>query len=123
MRATVGVIIEFPKMYKLIDRARIALEIPDKLLVLPALLERREADLLIELHRPCHLADMQAVGSQFVQRHGSFPFHWRQSLAALIICHDSAVVPDTLPVFRMVRGVNIPPVGIFGNGKSADRVP
>jgi hypothetical protein len=35
-------------MYKLIDRACVALEIPDKLLVLPAFLERREADLLIE---------------------------------------------------------------------------
>ena len=46
MRATVGVIIEFPEMYKLVDRARVALEIPDELLVLPALLERREADLL-----------------------------------------------------------------------------
>jgi hypothetical protein len=34
-------------MYKLIDRARIALEIAHKLLVLPAFLERREADLLI----------------------------------------------------------------------------
>jgi hypothetical protein len=55
MCATVGVVIEFPEMYKLIDRACVALEIPDKLLILPALLERREADLLIELHRLCHL--------------------------------------------------------------------
>ena len=36
MDATVGVIIEFPEMYKLIDCARIGLEVPDKLLVLPA---------------------------------------------------------------------------------------
>ena len=42
----VGVIIELPEMYKLIDRAGIALEVTDKFLVLPALLERREADLL-----------------------------------------------------------------------------
>jgi hypothetical protein len=46
MCATVGVIIEFPEMYKLIDRACVALEIPDKLLVLPALLKCREAGLL-----------------------------------------------------------------------------
>jgi hypothetical protein len=39
MRATVGVIIELPEMYELIDRARVALEISDELLVLPALLE------------------------------------------------------------------------------------
>ena len=42
MRATVGVIIEFPKMWKLIDRPGIALEIADKLFILPALLERRD---------------------------------------------------------------------------------
>jgi hypothetical protein len=45
MRATVGVIIEFPEMYKLIDRASIGLEVPYKLFVLPALLKCREADL------------------------------------------------------------------------------
>jgi hypothetical protein len=37
MRAAVGVIVEFPKMDELIYRAGIALEIPDQLLVLPAL--------------------------------------------------------------------------------------
>ena len=63
-------------MNELIDRAGIALEIPDKLFVLPAFLERRETDLLIELHRLCHLADMQRVGSQFVERHRWSPFHW-----------------------------------------------
>jgi hypothetical protein len=121
MCATVGVIIELPEMYKLIDRTRVALEIPDKLLVLPALLERREADLLIELHRPCHLADMQGVGSQFVQRHGSFPFHWRQSLAALIICHGSAVVHYLSPSSGLSWGQY--PGPCLGNGKSADRAP
>jgi hypothetical protein len=48
MRATVGVIFELPEMYELIDHARVALEIPDKLLVLAAFLKRREAYLLIE---------------------------------------------------------------------------
>src|ERR1700747_3153607 len=52
MRATVGVIIEFPKMYKLINCAGVALEIPDDLLVLPTLLKRREAHLLGR--RRCH---------------------------------------------------------------------
>jgi hypothetical protein len=66
MRTPVGVIIEFPEMYKSIDRPRVGLEIPDELFVLPALLERREADLLIELYRLGHLADMQCVGSQFL---------------------------------------------------------
>jgi hypothetical protein len=41
MGATVGVIIELPEMYKLINHARVALEISVELLVLPALLERR----------------------------------------------------------------------------------
>ena len=65
-RSPVGVIIELPEMYKLIDRAGIALEVTDKFLVLPALLERREPYLLIEFHRLGHLADIQRVGSQFV---------------------------------------------------------
>jgi hypothetical protein len=36
MGAPVSVIIEFPEMEELIDRARVALEIADQLLVLPA---------------------------------------------------------------------------------------
>ena len=63
MRSPVSVIIELPEMYKLIDRAGIALEVTDQLLVLPTLLERREADL-----PSLPLADMQRVGSQFVER-------------------------------------------------------
>ena len=47
MRSPVGVIIEFPEVYKLIDRARVALEISDELLVLPAFLECWEGNLLI----------------------------------------------------------------------------
>ena len=76
MCATVSVIIEFPKMQTLIDGAGIALEIPDQLLVLPALLDSQEADLLIELHCLCHFADMQGVGSQFVERRRTCPFYW-----------------------------------------------
>jgi hypothetical protein len=55
MRSPVGVIIELPELEKLVDRTGNALEITDKLLVLSAFQERREADLLIELHRLCIL--------------------------------------------------------------------
>jgi hypothetical protein len=41
MRTAVGVVIELPKMHKLIDGAGIALEVADQLLVLPALLKGR----------------------------------------------------------------------------------
>ena len=47
-------------------RARITLDLPDKLLVLTTLLERRKTDLLIQLHGLRHLPDIQRVGSQFV---------------------------------------------------------
>jgi hypothetical protein len=43
MRTAVGVVIELPKMHKLIDGTGIALEVADQLLVLPALLKRRKA--------------------------------------------------------------------------------
>ena len=50
------VIVELPKMHKLVDRAGIGLEVSDQLLVVAALLERRKANLLIELHRLGHCA-------------------------------------------------------------------
>src|ERR1700730_16928532 len=59
-------------MHKLIDRAGIALEVPDELLVLPAPLERRKAEFLVELHRLGHRADAERVGSQLVERHWKF---------------------------------------------------
>jgi len=40
----------------------VPLEVTDKLPVLPVLLECWEADLLIELHRFCHFADMPGFG-------------------------------------------------------------
>src|SRR5438105_10133832 len=61
-----------PRGAWIVNGSGIALEIPDKLLVLPALLKCWEADLLVELHRFCHFADMKRVGSQFVQRHRWF---------------------------------------------------
>jgi len=62
------------RVEKLVDRTGIALEITDKLLVLSALKERREADLLIELQR------------RFVERHRRLPHRSvRRSLRALSI--------------------------------------
>src|SRR5262249_33679147 len=104
MCATVGIIIELPEMYKLIDHAGIALEVTDKLFVLPARLKRREPDLLIEFHRLSHLADMQRIGSQFVERHGRFLFDWRDRLREYRL---SATIPPCCPTFpdlRMVVG-------------------
>src|SRR3984893_2571137 len=69
MRPPIGVVVEFPEMDKLIDRAGVALEIADQLLVLPALLKRRETEFLVELHRLGHRADAERVGSQLVERH------------------------------------------------------
>jgi hypothetical protein len=103
MRATIGVIIKLPEMSKLINRPGVALKIPDELFVLPAFLKRREANFLIELHRLCHLADMQRVGSQFVERHRVPLSFVRQSLEALITCHDFAVLTE-IPLLRLVVG-------------------
>src|SRR6202048_3834172 len=50
----------------------VGLEVAHELLVMAALLERREAELLVELRRFRHLADVECVRSQFVQRHQGF---------------------------------------------------
>src|SRR5690242_7783092 len=73
MRPTICIIVKLPKMQKLIDRSGIRLEVPDQLLVVAALLERRKANLLIELHRLRHCADSERIGSQFIQGHRTFP--------------------------------------------------
>src|SRR5579864_479053 len=54
----VGVVIKLPEMDDLVDRASVALEIAHELLVMAALVERREAELLVELRRFRHLADI-----------------------------------------------------------------
>jgi hypothetical protein len=79
-----------PRGAWIVNGSGIALEVPDKLLVLPALLKCWEADLLVELHRFCHFADMQRVGSQFVQRHRWFPFIDASR-------GDSATTPQSCP--------------------------
>jgi len=77
MRPTIGIIVEFPKMQKLIDRSGIGLEVSHQLLVVIALLERGEANLLIKLHRLGHCANAERIHSQFIERHRTFPFRKR----------------------------------------------
>jgi hypothetical protein len=72
MCPTIDIILEFPQMHELIYDPCIPLEVPDEVLVVPAFLQRRKAELLIELHRFRHFANVQCVGSQFVERHGDF---------------------------------------------------
>jgi hypothetical protein len=64
MCATLGVIIEFPEMYKLMCRSGIS----GQILVLPAFLERREADLLpsapLTISRRCRTEPYSAGASR-----------------------------------------------------------
>ena len=66
MRAAGGVIGEFPQMDDLVDGPGVALEIADEVARVTALLEGGKAELLVELHRLGHLADIQRVGAKFV---------------------------------------------------------
>src|SRR5215468_1254290 len=70
----VGVVIKLPQMNELVDRAGVGLEVAHELVVKAALLERREAEFLVELRRFRHLADVECVRSHFVQRHQGFSF-------------------------------------------------
>jgi hypothetical protein len=45
-----------------------------ELFVMAALLERREAEILVERRRFRHLTNVECVRSQFVQRHQGFSF-------------------------------------------------
>lgn len=70
VRAAAGIVVEFPEMDDLVDRSRVTLELADQVLVVPALLQRREAELLVEFDRLGHLADVERVGPELVERHG-----------------------------------------------------
>src|SRR5215470_3572499 len=70
----VGVVIKLPQMNELVDRAGVGLEVAHELVVMAALLERREAEFLVELRRFRHLADVECVRSHFVERHQGFSF-------------------------------------------------
>src|SRR5579863_9766658 len=73
MRPAIGVVLEFPQMDELVDRARIGLEIADQLLVLAALLQRRIPEFLVELDRLRHRSDAQCIGSHLIESHRAFP--------------------------------------------------
>jgi hypothetical protein len=70
----VSVVIKLPEMDGLVDRASVCLEVAHELLVMAPLLERRVAKLPVELRRLRHLADVDCVRSQFIQRHQGFSF-------------------------------------------------
>src|SRR5262245_17161947 len=59
VRATVGVVVELPQVDELVDGAGVGLEVADQLLVLAALLERRIAELGVQLDRLAHFADVK----------------------------------------------------------------
>src|SRR5262249_28076654 len=67
--APIAVVVEFPKMHELVDRAAVGLEIADELAVVAAPLERRVSEFLIKLGRLRHLSDVERVGSHLVKRH------------------------------------------------------
>src|SRR5712692_9195026 len=60
-------------MDELIDHARVGLEVADQLLVLAALLERRVAELGVQLDGLGHLADVKRVGPHLINGHGDPP--------------------------------------------------
>src|SRR5262249_44860646 len=61
--------LKFPHVHELIDHPRIGDEIPDEVLVVATLLQRREPELGIELLRLSHFADVERVGTHFVECH------------------------------------------------------
>jgi hypothetical protein len=70
MRA--AVVVELPETDKLINCAGVGLEIADELLILPALVKRRKAKFLVELHGLCHRPDAQRICSQRIESHRKF---------------------------------------------------
>lgn len=69
---TIRIVIELPEMHELIDDAGIGLEISDELFVVTTLLQGREPQFLIQLHRFAHLSDVERVGSHLVKGHRTF---------------------------------------------------
>jgi hypothetical protein len=82
----------FHKCTKLIDGAVSLWKYP-----ISSPLERRKAELLIELHSLCHRAYTERVGSQFIERHRNFPSRSGLTIARI----SGAVLKDVgLPVNR-----------------------
>ena len=116
----VGVVIKLPEMDELVDRASVGLEVAHELLVMAALLERREAELLVELRRFRHLADVECVRSQFVQRpsgillHLSFNLRQQRSQRSV----DQQVIPTATTGREVYRGSAA--ARLFLRGRFAD---
>src|ERR1700738_4619452 len=92
-------------MDELVDRASVALELAHELLVMADLLECREAELLVELRRFRHLADVECVRSQFVQRHRDSPssiFNLCQQRSRRSV--DQQVIPTATTGREVYRG-------------------
>jgi hypothetical protein len=66
MSTAIGVVLELPKMDKLIDCAGVSLEIADQVFVVPSLLERWIPKFLVQLNRLGHCSDAKRVGSHLV---------------------------------------------------------
>src|SRR5208282_5480262 len=104
MRPTISIIIEPPKMQKLVDRARVGLEVSDQLLVVTALLERRKANFLIELYCLRHCADPECISSQFVESHRTFPPYCCEPLEPPLPIRTVAANPAPRLLYRIVTG-------------------
>ena len=99
MGSAISVIIELPKMQKLIDRARIGLEVSNQLFIVLALLQRRKAKLLIEFYGFRHCANSERVHSQFIESH-------RDDLRSLFVAilRSDIIAQSISPLRRMSAG-------------------
>src|ERR1051326_1936650 len=68
VRAPIRIVVELPQVDQLVDHARVRLEVADQLLVLAALLERRVAELGVQLDRLAHFADVERARPHLVCR-------------------------------------------------------
>src|SRR5262245_15928485 len=69
VRTPVAIVLEFPDVHELIDHPRVGDEIPNEVLVVATRLQRRKPELGIELLRLSHFADIERIGTHFVERH------------------------------------------------------
>src|SRR5215510_4773986 len=115
----VGVVIKLPEMDELIDRASVGLEVAHELLVMAALLERREAELLVELRRFRHLADIELYvrNSYSAIRHSlSSIFNLRQQRSRCSV--DQQVIPTATTGREVYHGSAA--AHLFLRGRFAD---
>src|SRR5258708_30209055 len=101
VRAPAGIVVELPEMDELVDRAGVALEVADQVLGMAALFERRKSELLVELRRLGHLADVERVGPQFIE------------------CHRR---PPSAKAYSVRDGRNMPVASNIAGGRISDRM-